>query len=194
MNFWSPFTAARCLCSMLAVACLGCSGQVDPSIQAAGEQVVKLGGKFIPSGATIPVKSADKMPTGNWNIRSVELNQSHVRDQEFEPLKALVKLEELSVQSSYLTDAGITMISELKNLRTLDLHKSQYFTDKGIAALKALPSLTKLELSYTRVTDGAIESLTELKGLKTIHLTGTRISADGLARLKAALPNCQVLK
>lgn len=178
----------------LLLAGLGCAGKPDPAVVTAIEQLQKLGGTFILHGATIPVKPGVPLPPGKLSVRQINLNQKAVRDPQLEALKPLKQLEELHVQGSLLTDVGMTHLQDFKQLQELDLHKSLSITDKGLESLKYLPRLTKLELSYTRISDKGLEHLTAIKSLKVLHLTGTRVTAEGLKTLKAALPNCEVLK
>ncbi len=180
------------LCLMLV--CVACSSKPDPAVLTAAEQILKLRGTFILHGATIPIKSVEKLPAGKLPIRVVHLNGLKVRDADIEPLKSLSQLEELRLEDSYLTDAGLAHVSGLKALQEIDLHKSLYVTDKGLESLKTLPKLSKLELSYTRITDAGIESLLAMKQLKVLHLTGTRVTSEGLKKIKAGLPGCEVLK
>jgi hypothetical protein len=44
----------------------------------------------------------------------------------------------------------------------------------------------------TRITDAGLESLNSLKDLHNLHLENTSATAEGVRRLQAALPNCQV--
>jgi hypothetical protein len=180
------------LCLLLSS--LGCAGKADPTIKAAAEQVVKAGGSFVPHGATVPVKTADKIPTTAFTIRLVTLNGLKVRDDMAEHLKNLPQLEELHLEDSYFTDKGLEQLQSLKRLQTLDLHKSIYISDKGLTSLQGMTNLQKLELSYTRITDAGIDALLALKQLKTLHVTGTRITPDGVTKLKDGLKKCEILK
>ena len=178
----------------LLVGLIGCSSKPDPAVTAAAEHIQKLGGTFIPVGATIPVKPGGPLPVGRFTIRQINLNQKSVRDAQLEPLKPLQQLDELHLQGSLLTDVGLSNLQEFKQLNELDLHKSLSISDKGLESLRYLPRLTKLELSYTRVSDKGVENLSALKNLKILHLTGTRVTSEGLKTLKAALPRCEILK
>jgi hypothetical protein len=60
-----------------------------------------------------------------------------------------------------------------------------------LADLAAL-NLKVLDLGGTRVSDSAVEQLAALDGLWKLRLTGTAVSAEGAARLRQALPNCEI--
>lgn len=179
---------------LMALSMIGCSSKPDPAVTAAAEHIQKLGGSFIPVGATVPVKPGAPLPAGRFTIRQINLNQKSIKNAQLEPLKPLSQLAELHLQGSLLTDVGLSHLQEFKQLSELDLHKSLSVTDKGLESLRYLPQLGKLELSYTRVSDKGIENLSALKNLKVLHLTGTRVTAEGLKTLKAALPRCEILK
>lgn len=176
------------------IALAGCAGKADPAVVTAAEQIQKLGGTFILQGATIPVKPNVPLPPGPLPVRQINLNQKKIRDAQLESLKPLKNLTELHLEESYLTDVGMAHLQDFKQLQELDLHKSLYITDKGLESLKYLPRLSKLELSYTRISDKGVEHLAALKSLKTLHLTGTRVTVEGVKTIKAALPNCEVMK
>ena len=175
-------------------ACLGCAGKPIPAEQEAAEAILKAGGTLIVQGATVQIKANAKIPADKFNIRVVRLNGLKIRDPLMEKLKPLSELEELNLEGSYLTDAGMVHIQEMKNLQVLDLHKSIYVTDKGLESLKSLPKLSRLELSYTRTSDAGVDTLLALKKLKVLHLTGTRVTGEGVRKLKAGLTGCEVLK
>lgn len=185
-------TGWRTLCLMLV--CLGCSGKPEPAVSAAAEKILKAGGTFVVQGYLVPVKSGAKIPPGKLPIVVVDLNRLKATDEQVEALKSLQYLEELRLEDSQVTDAGLAHLMAFKQLQIVDLHKSQKITDKGIESLKALPKLSKLELSYTRLGDGAVDSLLQAKQLKVLHLTGTRVTSAGLKKLRDGLPGCEVLK
>lgn len=63
-----------------------------------------------------------------------------------------------------------------------------------LAPLKNFPKLASLNLRFNSdITDEAIVHLQELKKLAHLSLEGTGITEAGLARLRAALPDCEIL-
>lgn len=58
--------------------------------------------------------------------------------------------------------------------------------------LKDLSELNALGLGMTRVNDAGLEHLTELKNLRILELDGTDTTAEGRAKLRKALPKCQI--
>jgi hypothetical protein len=65
-------------------------------------------------------------------------------------------------------------------------------SDTGLAHLRGMTSLGLLELRGTRITDVCVVLLATLTGLTELDVSETRVTSDGVARLKAALPKCQI--
>jgi Leucine-rich repeat (LRR) protein len=74
-------------------------------------------------------------------------------------------------------------LSQIPQLRDLDLYRASKVTDAGIARLKNLPHLRKLELRHTSVTDAGLAHLKEIKTLEYLHLPEKNISDSGLGYL-----------
>ena len=63
---------------------------------------------------------------------------------------------------------------------------------QDLATLKRLPSLQRLSIYEDSVDDRALKHLMPLKQLTYLELFGTRISEDGIARLKEKLTSTQI--
>lgn len=117
-----------------------------------------------------------------------------------------------------LTDAGLTELSVLRNLTSLDLTRTQV-TDQGLKELKAFKGLTALGLGGTRVTDKGVKELaahanlttlflnnnlsltdtglkelSSLKNLATLNISSTKVTDAGVDELQKALPKCKISK
>ena len=66
------------------------------------------------------------------------------------------------------------------------------FTDSGLKQFADFKNLTTIDLGRMEITDASIDDLCRFKKLKFAVLRETRISKDGFARLRRALPNCSV--
>jgi hypothetical protein len=99
----------------------------------------------------------------------------------------------LWLEGSDLTDEGLaTLGCRLKGLYALEL-KGTVVTDKGLKTLTGLPLRYYLGLSgCVGVTDEGLNSIARLKGLKAVELNGTGVTKDGVARLRKALPDCEI--
>lgn len=79
-------------------------------------------------------------------------------------------------------------------VRDIDLSNlGSEVADDELAVLSHATYAISLNLSGTEVTDGSIEHLITLKDLRNLAITGTRITAEGVAELREALPDCNIV-
>ena len=78
----------------------------------------------------------------------------------------------------------------LRKLTHLELSGAR-ISDVSVERLKAFENLTDLDLDSTDITDAAVPALSSMTNLSTLDVNRTRISADGLARLRKALPKSE---
>jgi hypothetical protein len=65
-------------------------------------------------------------------------------------------------------------------------------SDEGLPHLLALNGLQILSLHHTRVTDQSVEYLAQLKSLRSLDIKWTYLTLDGVLKLRAALPGCEI--
>ncbi len=159
----------------------------------------------------------------NGEAVSLDLLDSPVVDVHLQNLMVLTKLERLYLSGlTRITDAGLQYLTNLTNLKELDISGSatnpnrRHITDTGLEYLKGLTHLEKLSLNHTQMTDAglahlmglhnlnildlrntrltdlALEYLWRLKNLEILNLAGTKVSVEGVSKLQKALPNCEV--
>ena len=66
-------------------------------------------------------------------------------------------------------------------------------TDNDIKVIVSLNQLQRLSLRGMPITDAAVDQLTRFQNLQYLDVRQTQISAQGLSRLKEALPSCEVV-
>jgi hypothetical protein len=66
-------------------------------------------------------------------------------------------------------------------------------TDAGVAMLAELKQLQGLTLQYMPITDAGLEPLQGLTKLTYINLLQTKVTAEGVKKLAAALPGCGII-
>jgi hypothetical protein len=81
-----------------------------------------------------------------------------------------------------LTDAGLTHLQRLTQLRTLQLQRTS-MTDAGVVSFNRLTKLNILELDYTELTDSGLARLTSLTELGILSLRGTKVTDAGMKHL-----------
>lgn len=65
--------------------------------------------------------------------------------------------------------------------------------ERALALLGRLRGLKRLNLEGMPLTDDDLGCLRSLAGLRKLNLMDTRVSAAGVARLRSALPDCEIL-
>lgn len=148
----------------------------------------------------------------------LDLSFTETDDAALECLVGLSKLQSLCLHHTKVTDEGLVHVARLRSLRELDLHNTQ-ITDTGVRHLTGLPFLQRLNLDNTQVSDAGLVTVAKMKKLGILSLNGTRVtdvglghmqksvsgvtlfdlqledtlvSAEGIHRLKAALPNVRI--
>ncbi len=66
---------------------------------------------------------------------------------------------------------------------------NQRVTDEQLATLNVLPSIHSLRIENVPLTDTAVDVLLSIKQMENLTIVNTRISKEGLSRLKAKYPN-----
>ena len=91
-----------------------------------------------------------------------------------------------------ITDVGLGKVAvhmDLKRLKRLFLSGTK-ITDEGLGHVAKLKKLEILTLvGCDKITDAGLQHLHKLTNLKQVRLRGTTVSAEGIAKLKKALPN-----
>jgi hypothetical protein len=124
-----------------------------------------------------------------------------IEDEWLQPLTGLNKLEELILESCHRVDGtGLKYIAGLTSLKKLDLGGTSV-TDASLIHITGLQNLAELSLqgsgfqngeAISEITDKAVKHLVKLKGLRSLNIKSTRISAEGVKQLEAALPDCKI--
>jgi len=123
---------------------------------------------------------------------TVVVISGHVSNQELAELKQHTPLLELSLPKN-VSDESLRTISKLSSLEKLTVRNNRLITDTGIGSVSEIAGLQELSLGYCRqLTDESANHLVKLKKLIKLNVTGTKISDTAIARIKSALPNCQI--
>lgn len=146
-------------------------------------------------------------------------NRSDFTDQHLDLLLECGDLDDLTLESVAITDAGIEKLRPFVNLRRLVLNRSK-ISGAGIKALAGMPlrdsilsiglsgckvrdedsglfenfsTLERLDVSETAVTDAAVNNLAKLK-LQMLNVTNTAISEEKTLLLRERMPNTNVTR
>ena len=80
----------------------------------------------------------------------------------------------------------------MRRLTQLDLRETAV-TEAGIAKIATLPELRSLNLFSTQVGNAVANTLGAAKALETLYVWQSKIDADGIARIHAALPQVRIV-
>ena len=117
-------------------------------------------------------------------LRTLNLHGNPITDAGLAHLQLLPRLERLQLGGTRVTGEGLRRLSHLKWLR-LD---AAPITDDGLRYVASLTNLGQLYLDGTSVSDAGLKHLHGLTRLRVLNLHGTRVTAEGVARLRLALP------
>lgn len=114
------------------------------------------------------------------NLKVLEVHEMHYADpstnKEYYTDKGLAELakcrslENLSIGSIGITDAGLSYIAKLTNLKELNLFGCENVTDAGLAKLTSLKCLSSLHISHAKATISGINQLNSLTNLTRLHI------------------------
>jgi Leucine-rich repeat (LRR) protein/predicted Ser/Thr protein kinase len=128
-----------------------------------------------------------------WSkLRYLKLNGTRISDAGLTHLAALSSLKVLYFDNTSIGNNGLAHLSKLK-LEQLVLAKT-YVTNDGLKHLTEMP-LVMLDLNHDKViTNAGLNHLMALTTLRQLKVVDTMVTDEGIRRLKAALPDCQVSK
>lgn len=142
--------------------------------------------RLMPNLNELDVSGVQRTDSGLWSAT--------VTDRALDTIGLLTGLQSLNVHGAKFTDLGFAKLGRLKELRKVDLGETQ-LSAKALSTLANFEKLQTLSLSKAaRVDDDAIPALSQLKALQWVDLSGTAVTADGVQRLRAALPKCTVVR
>jgi beta-lactamase regulating signal transducer with metallopeptidase domain len=119
-------------------------------------------------------------------------NLIHVDDELMQHVVHLTSLKLFRLNGpSRVGDAGVAHLARLKSLEQIQIPWSQV-TDAGAASFAELENLKYLELFSTKITNGGLIHFRKLKKLEKLYLNNTQVDRQGVASLKAHLPNTAI--
>jgi uncharacterized membrane protein len=102
------------------------------------------------------------------------------------------QIVELNLQDADLDDDDLRNLSKFTELTRLRLSRNS-LTDRTVAAFATMPHLERLNLyANPGITDASIEALAAIQSLRRLDVWRTRISEEGMARLRALRPDLEL--
>jgi hypothetical protein len=134
--------------------------------------------------------------SGLKRLRILEVYLSKFTDTSMEAIGKLTKLEELRIDCEGITDRGLAKLAALTRLKYLSLGANsvgnQQISDAGLELLKNMKELETLDLRGWHVSDEGIANLRELKNLKTVQFGLSKEEEDRRKKLQALLPGVSI--
>ena len=116
-----------------------------------------------------------------------------VGDREVDALAPIMDhVVELCLARTKVTDKSLDSIAKMPRLVRLDLRETQV-SEVGVERLANLPELRTLNLFATRVGDGLSEALANAKSLETLYVWQSKVTNEGLVKLRASLPKTKIV-
>jgi RNA polymerase sigma factor (sigma-70 family) len=138
-------------------------------------------------GKELLIKTPEDLPTKDFFIHVIGLPNAKVRitDRDIARLSNLMRLEELDIAQSDVTDVGLKYVKEFTSLKKLYLHRCKSITDAGLKELRSLQNLSLLKLEGTKVTGASLKTVGKLMNLEWVSLAETKIAGNHLAHLRS---------
>jgi Leucine-rich repeat (LRR) protein len=151
-----------------------------------GEVVdVNLRGRWVSAAEILDLLRYQKLVRLNLSL-------TRIADQDLLLLRPAVQIEELNLaHAEHVTDIGLSVIKDWKNLKRLDVSGTQA-ANGTLTLLSNHPQLESLDVAGSEVTDDGMQELLPLIHLKHLGLGRTRIDESAISVL-GLLDNLQSL-
>ena len=208
--------------AVAAIEALGGDVQYDFQLDENGDERYELDANGNPIGLARPPRLHRQFQSWGLSsfysapVVAVRLRQPLVTDDELRPLADLPRLRVVSIYGPQITDEGLKHLASAHELEDLDLimtketdatlrmaatfpslrrafFSSRSVTDEGVRSLGRLKKLKRLHLMGREITDRALAHIESIPALEMLTLQDTQVTDEGVAKLKAALPKCEVL-
>jgi uncharacterized membrane protein len=102
------------------------------------------------------------------------------------------EIVELNLQDADLDDDDLTNLARFTQLTRLRLSRNS-LTDRIVAAFASMPHLERLNLyANPGITDASIDALAAIRSLRRLDVWRTKISEEGMARLRTLRPDLEL--
>lgn len=176
-----PITVYTTLLALVVAATAVVADEATDARNAAMEQIRAAGGQVM------EIAQNDKRLDVAFHLADREIT-----DEALTPVAQLPDVIQLNLRGTAITDAGLAKIAGMTSLLKLHLENTK-ITDAGLPSLKGLTNLEYLNVFGTPITDASIDTLAQFKSLKKLYIWQTGITLDGYNKLKAALPELDVV-
>lgn len=135
---------------------------------------------------------------GFKNLESLDLSycRGNITAAGWKKLQGLTKLKELTIDYTYIDDAGLKALADIASLKTLSMRSCSRVSVKGVSSLaNGKAKLTSLNLAYVQaVKDQFPTLLPDFKTLESLNLTYVRPSKYDDLKAFAKMPKLKSLE
>jgi len=118
-------------------------------------------------------------------IVELDLTGTWVSDADMVKVAQLRHLRKLDLSLTRITDSGLEHLKPLENVTELICYYAEFLTEDGVAQLRNWKRLERLNLRGTRVTSKVFDSLAKLTSLRSLDIAFTQVADDGFEQLSA---------
>lgn len=127
------------------------------------------------------------------HLRRFIVDHNRLNDQCLSNLRYLKQLHMIRLQACEIGDAGLNNLRALPAIEDIDVAQNRRITDKSIDTFLACRNIFRLDLNDTSITADGVLRLSKLPKLTQLAYSFSRLSAAQNARIRKALPHCQLL-
>ena len=132
---------------------------------------------------TLSIEGARTVKDAKGNIVELDLTSTWVTDADLTKVAQMRHLRKLDLSHTRVTDAGLEQLKSLENVVELNCYYAERLTEDGIAHLRGWKHLERLSLRGTKVTSEVFEHLAHLTSLRSLDLGFTQIEDEGFEQL-----------
>ncbi|MFZ4056632.1 MAG: hypothetical protein ACOYKE_00775 [Ferruginibacter sp.] len=128
------------------------------------------------------------------SMKQINFKCVNIVDNDLQILVGRIKhIEELNLESTSISNAGIEALTALQSIKTLRLKNNAALTNDCIPALNQLKEVEILEVDATHITIDGLLQLSALKNLKQVRYSaGNQIpTVTQIAQLQTLHPACE---
>jgi hypothetical protein len=101
-------------------------------------------------------------------------------------MTAMPGLKELLLKETQATDEGLRQIGKMTELRQLYIWDARSVTDAGVSHLRNLRNLREIHINNSKITDDSLVLLSSLPSMEKLSFQGNHFSDEGLVRLQGS--------
>ena len=137
----------------------------------------------------IIVSEVAQLPVEPFTVNTVHMKTA--LDDDLARLRSCESITSLFLSGAPITDEGVLHLKKMKLMRILDLSRTAV-SDASMPLVAGLANLDTLYLSEISIGDQGLLALQPLVKLKSLNVKKTRVTAEGVAVLQKAVPDCKI--